>query len=114
MTEDKINLYLMTNMKYFPSERIPYIKQQLERIDDSKLIYLQTMSYKDPVILLIISIVAGSLGIDRFMLGQIGLGIAKLLTCGGLGLWTLIDWFLIMGQAKEKNFEEFMKIIATV
>ncbi|MCK6604950.1 MAG: TM2 domain-containing protein [Ignavibacteriaceae bacterium] len=114
MTEDKINLYLMTNMKYFPSERIPYIKQQLERIDDSKLIYLQTMSYKDPVILLIISIVAGSLGIDRFMLGQIGLGIAKLLTCGGLGLWTLIDWFLIMGQAKEKNFEEFMKIISTV
>lgn len=114
MTEDKINLYLMTNMKYFPSERIPYIKQQLERIDDSKLIYLQTMSYKDPVILLIISIVAGSLGIDRFMLGQIGLGIAKLLTCGGLGLWTLIDWFLIMGQAKDKNFEEFMKIISTV
>ncbi|MCC7014043.1 MAG: TM2 domain-containing protein [Planctomycetes bacterium] len=33
----------------------------------------------------------GGLGADHFYLGNIGLGIAKLLTCGGLGIWSLVD-----------------------
>ena len=56
------------------------------------------------------SILAGGLGIDRFMIGDTGLGIAKLLTCGGLGLWALVDWFIIMGRAKEVNFQRIMTI----
>jgi len=44
---------------------------------------------------LIISLVIGGLGIDRFYLGYIGLGIVKLLTLGGLGIWYLIDVILI-------------------
>ena len=39
--------------------------------------------------LLIISLLGGTLGIDRFLLGQIGLGVGKLLTCGGL--WYLVN-----------------------
>jgi TM2 domain-containing membrane protein YozV len=33
----------------------------------------------------------GALGIDRFYRGQVGLGILKLLTMGGCGIWALID-----------------------
>ncbi len=40
---------------------------------------------------LILSVLLGSLGVDRFYLGQAGLGIGKLLTFGGLGVWWLID-----------------------
>jgi len=40
---------------------------------------------------LILSILFGSLGVDRFYLGQAGLGIVKLVTFGGLGVWWLID-----------------------
>ena len=53
--------------------------------------------------LLILSILIGGLGVDRFYIGDTGLGIFKLLTCGGFGVWTIVDWFLIMGATREKN-----------
>jgi hypothetical protein len=40
-----------------------------------------------------------------------GLGVAKLLTCGGLGIWTIVDWFLIMERTKEVNFEKLRQMI---
>ena len=47
---------------------------------------------------LLLSILVGSLGIDRFFMGYIGLGILKLITLGGLGIWWLIDLILIASK----------------
>lgn len=44
----------------------------------------------------ILSLVCGTLGVDRFYLGYTGLGVLKLLTFGGLGIWALIDSILIL------------------
>ena len=44
---------------------------------------------------LIISIFLGGIGIDRFYLGYTGLGLVKLLTLGGCGVWAIIDLVLI-------------------
>lgn len=44
----------------------------------------------------LLSYFLGVLGVDRFYLGHTGLGIAKLLTCGGCGIWALIDVILIL------------------
>jgi TM2 domain-containing membrane protein YozV/uncharacterized membrane protein YciS (DUF1049 family) len=52
-------------------------------------------SQRDYVTMLLISWFLGVFGVDRFMLGQTGLGIAKLLTAGGCGVWALIDFILI-------------------
>lgn len=43
---------------------------------------------------LLAGILAGNLGVDRFLLGQTGLGVMKLLTCGGCGVWQGIDVIL--------------------
>ena len=48
-------------------------------------------SDKDWTTALILSIFLGSLGVDQFYLGNTGLGIGKLLTLGGCGIWALID-----------------------
>ncbi len=46
----------------------------------------------------------GSLGIHRFYLGKVGTGILMLVTFGGLGIWTIIDFVrLIIGSMKDKN-----------
>ncbi|MBM3701900.1 MAG: TM2 domain-containing protein [Actinobacteria bacterium] len=53
------------------------------------------------VLALVISIVFGQLGVDRFIMGHVGLGILKLITFGGFGIWWLIDVILI---ATKYNF----------
>ena len=46
---------------------------------------------KDKTTALILSIFVGGLGIDRFYLGYIGMGVLKLLTFGCFGILTIID-----------------------
>ncbi len=44
----------------------------------------------------LLSFFLGGLGVDRFYLGYTGLGVAKLLTLGGCGVWALIDFIMII------------------
>lgn len=53
---------------------------------------------------LILSFLLGGLGVDRFYLGYKNLGIIKLLTFGGLGVWALIDFIMLaMGKLTDAN-----------
>ena len=53
---------------------------------------------------IILSVLLGQLGVDRFYLGYVGLGVVKLITCGGFGIWWLIDLIMIItGGFRDKN-----------
>jgi len=47
--------------------------------------------YQRQMTILIISFLAGYLGLDRFYQGEVALGVIKLITFGGLGVWYIID-----------------------
>jgi TM2 domain-containing membrane protein YozV len=112
MDSQKVDMFIMTNSKFFEANHLAWVREQLVALDDSKWPVLQTLQFKDPTTYLIVSLLGGSLGIDRFMLGDTGLGIGKLLTCGGAGIWAIIDWFMIMPAAREKNMALFQSVLA--
>ena len=93
-------------VKNFPAERMMEIRQKLEQMDDNKFMMVQSIPYKDPTTLLIISILLGAYGVDRFMLGDTGLGVAKLLTAGGCGIWAIVDWFTVQDRTASIKFSK--------
>jgi TM2 domain-containing membrane protein YozV len=111
MDLQKVDTFIITNGKYFPSGQIIALREILLNADESKWIMIQTLKFKDPTIALIISLLAGSLGIDRFFIGDIVLGVVKLITFGGLGIWTITDFILIMKAARKNNVQKIYAVL---
>jgi hypothetical protein len=73
----------------------------LERRMAFQMAFLGTKKNRTTALLL--GLFIGSFGVDRFYLGQTLLGVLKLCTLGVCGVWTLVDWFLIMPETDRLN-----------
>ena len=61
-------------------------------------------SEKEWLVALLLSFLVGYFGVDRFYLGHIGLGVLKLITIGGLGIWYIWDLVMIAsGSMRDAN-----------
>jgi TM2 domain-containing membrane protein YozV len=114
MEASRVDLFMMTNGKFFETHYLGWVREQLVMANDDIWPTLQTLQFKNPDTFIIVSLMGGQLGIDRFLLGDTGMGVGKLLTCGGLGIWTIIDWFTIMSAAREKNMALFQSALNQV
>ena len=108
MEKEKINQFIMVNGKFFPEMMIGEVKQKLESLDESKETVLMATEWKNPTVAFLFAFFLGGLGIDRFWLGDTGLGVVKISTCAGPGIWGIIDWFRAMTRAKKYNYNKLM------
>ena len=111
MEKSKVEMYLATHAEFFLPEHVGMIKETLDKLDDEKYSYLMMLDLKNPTTMTLISVFAGGFGIDRFMLGDTGMGVLKLLTGGLCGILTIVDWCTMSKNTKEYNFKKIMQLI---
>lgn len=57
------------------------------------------VSEKSRLASLLLCLFLGALGVHRFYVGKVGTGVVQILTLGGFGIWTLIDFIMIIAGA---------------
>ena len=112
MDEMRVNAYMTANSRHFNPSALPTVRSVLTNMPDDAIYNLEAVDFKDPTTVLILSLFLGSLGVDRFVLGDVGLGLLKLFTAGGCGLWTIIDWFTAQNRTRSTNYKRFMEAVA--
>jgi len=104
MKLELVQSFLVKNGECFATYQIPEIQKQLEAVEDSKSGAILGLSLQKPTVILIIAIL---LGWDRFFLDDVGLGIVKVITCYGCGIWWLVDIFSAKKRTYEYNYRKF-------
>jgi len=84
--------------------------------DRQKMLFMTQFAgvKKDRNLALVLSIIGGMLGVDRFYVNDIAIGVLKLLTGGVCGILYVVDWFLIMGTADAYNRQKAFETAAAV
>lgn len=105
---------MMSHASYFPQETLVDVQKALENMPDDKEMYLHYTELHDPQTAMILSVIGllGLAGLDRFYLGDIGLGILKLLTCGACYIWTIIDLINVTDKTKRDNYTKLMTVLS--
>jgi TM2 domain-containing membrane protein YozV len=84
--------------------------------DQQKLIFMSQYNSekKDRATGLILAVLIGKFGVDRFYLNDIGMGILKFITLGGCLIWWVVDWFTVQGRVDEYNRRKAQEILLAV
>lgn len=96
-----------------PKESLPALQNMLASAPDAAFVSLSSVSLKSTPVTICLAFFLGGFGVDRFYIGDIGLGVAKLLL-GWLtfGIWPFVDIFVSYRKARKKNFENISLILS--
>lgn len=111
MDAKKIDEFLISQKNNFPQDKITFIRDKMGQMDDGRYPIIGSIKFKNPKNLTLISIFLGYIGIDRFMMGETGMGILKMLTGGLCRILWIVDIVNISKKAKEYNYNELMKVL---
>ena len=112
--EQKIALvdkFLVMNQNDLPQAQIPMLRQNMLHCSMRKLYAIQQMSLRRAYNMQFISIILGWSGIDRMLIGDMSLGLIKLLTLGGFGLIMIYDWLVIVHHTRRYNYLQVMSVL---
>ena len=109
MEKSKVDMFIGLNAESFNPQDLMVIKDKLEKMDDDKFYLIQGIELQKPSTIFLIEII---LGWERFWLDDVGLGILKIVTLYGCGIWWLVDIFSAKERAKEHNYAKIGKIIS--
>ena len=112
MSTEQIDQMMLANANKIDISCEKAIRQRLVATDEGTA--LTTFAeLKSPTTVLLVSIFLGALGIDRFMLDQKLKGVLKLITAGGCGIWTVIDWFTSGDRTRTYNTKRLLERLST-
>lgn len=106
MKKNDVEIYISQFGKYFPQDKLVDLQKDLLSLDDKKKMLIEQLAFKNPTTILIGSLF---LGLDRFMLGQTGLALLKIVTGGGCFVWWMLDVFSAMSRARNYNYALFKR-----
>ena len=107
MNTEQIDQIMLANDGLFDPESEETIRQRLVGADEgtAQTAFAGLTGIKK---MLVISVLFGTIGVDRFMLEQTLLGVLKLFTAGGCFIWTIIDWFTIADRTRAYNTKKIL------
>ncbi len=104
----KVDWFVADHASRFEPEAIMEVRDRVAAMNDDQFLILQSAgNFREPWLIFAVAVF---LGWDRFFLDDIGLGILKVITLGGLGIWWFIDLFTVMGRTRRFNYRRFVQI----
>ncbi|MFZ9170440.1 MAG: TM2 domain-containing protein [Sediminibacterium sp.] len=105
----KVDMFIGLNAENFHPHDLMIIKDKLEKMNDDKFFLIQGVELQKPSTILLIAII---LGWERFWLGDVALGILKIVTFYGCLIWWFIDIFSAKDRAKKYNFAKISQVLS--
>ena len=113
----RVQDFLVENRQKLPQNKFNEIREILFNLTDEQWETIEYITFKDPTLLLVLSILVGEFGVDRFVLGDTTNGALKLLLtlCCGVGLiWWVIDIFQINRLTLDYNYKLLRETLSFV
>ena len=103
--------FLVLNQDDLPDDKIPMLREKMLHCSLRKLKAIQNMICRKVPNMQFISVMLGWSGVDRMLLGDVGIGLFKLFTLGGFGMIMFYDWITVGARTRKYNYIKVMSVL---